>query len=233
MSRVVAYYRVSTVKQGVSGLGLDAQRSSVEALCAARGWEIVAPPFVEVESGKRNDRPELAKAIARAKLVGARLVIAKMDRVGRKAARLLTILEESGVKFIAADDPDADWTSIAIKAVIAQHEGDAISRRTREALAVKRERLAAEGRRLGNPNGAAALRRAGKGNAAALAALKAGADEHAKAVRPEVDRLRASGVTSLRSIAAALNEAGIRTPRDKAWHAGSVRAMLARNGAET
>ena len=224
MTKAVAYYRVSTAKQGASGLGLEAQRTAVEALCSSRGWEIIAPPFTEVESGKRDDRPELAKAIERCRLTGAKLVIAKMDRVGRRAAYLLTLLDRSGVDFVAADDPDADWTSIAIKAVIAQREGDEISRRTKAALAAAKAR----GKKLGNPNGAAALRRADKGTVAALAARQRRADAHAEGLRPIVAKLRAEGVVSLGGLASALNTEGMRTPREARWHASSVKNLLAR-----
>jgi DNA invertase Pin-like site-specific DNA recombinase len=228
MLKAIAYYRVSTAKQGASGLGMDAQRAAVEALCQARDWDLIAPPFEEVESGKRNDRPELRKAVDRCRQTGAILVIAKMDRVGRRAARLLTLLEESGVRFVAADDPDADWTSIAIKAVIAQREGDEISRRTKQALAIKREQLRAKGERLGNPNGAAALVRAGRGSAAGGAAARRIADSHAAMLQPVVERMKGEGIVSLGAIARALNDEGMRTPRGGSWHASSVRNLLAR-----
>ncbi|WP_267395243.1 MULTISPECIES: recombinase family protein [unclassified Sphingomonas] len=223
MTKAIAYYRVSTAKQGASGLGLDAQRASVEALCSARGWEIVAPPYTEVESGKRNDRPALAQAIARAQLTGARLVIAKLDRLSRNAAFLLT-LRDSGVDFVAADMPDANALTVGIMALVAQQEREAISQRTKEALAAAKAR----GQRLGNPNGAAALRRAGKGAAAATAAVIRNADEHAERLRPVIADLHARGITSLGGVAAALNEAGMRTPRAAQWHASSVRNLMAR-----
>lgn len=223
MTKAVAYYRVSTARQGASGLGLEAQRAAVETLCAARGWELIAPPFQEIESGKRADRPELAKALERAKLTGARLVIAKLDRLSRNAAFLLT-LKESGVEFVAADMPDANNLTVGIMALVAQQEREAISRRTKEALAAAKAR----GQRLGNPNGAAAFRRAGKGTAAALAVVSANADAHAARLRPVVARLREQGVVSLASIATALNDEGILTPRGGRWHASSVRNLIAR-----
>lgn len=223
MTKAVAYYRVSTARQGASGLGLDAQRAAVEALCAARGWELIAPPFQEIESGKRSDRPELLKALQQAKLTGARLVIAKLDRLSRNAAFLLT-LKDSGVEFVAADMPDANNLTVGIMALVAQQEREAISRRTKEAL----EAAKARGQRLGNPNGAAAFRRAGKGNTAALVAVRAKAGEHADRLRPVVCRLHANGVTSLGGIAAALNGEGMLTPRGGRWHASSARNLLAR-----
>lgn len=221
--RAVAYYRVSTARQGASGLGLEAQRAAVEGLCADRGWELIAPPFEEIESGKREDRPELLKALDRAKLTGARLVIAKLDRLSRDAAFLLT-LQKSGVRFVAADMPEADETMVGIMAMFAQRERKAISTRTREALAAAKAR----GQRLGNPNGAAAFRRAGKGTTAALEAVTANATARAAKLLPTVQRLQAGGVTSLGAIAAALNDEGILTPRGGRWHASSVRNLLAR-----
>ncbi len=226
MTKAVAYYRVSTAKQGASGLGLDAQRAAVEALCSTRGWEIIAPPFTEVESGKRSDRPELLKALERCKVTGATLVVAKLDRLSRDAAFLLT-LQNSGAPFVAADMPDANNFTVGIMALVAQQEREAISSRTKAALAAAKAR----GQRLGNPNGAASLRRAGKGTAAALLARQRNADEHAARLRPILNRMRDEGHTSLGALANALNEEGMVTPRGARWHASSVRNLLARLGA--
>lgn len=225
MERAVAYYRVSTSKQGTSGLGLEAQRVAVEGLCAARGWEIIAPPFTEVESGKRDDRPELAKAINHAQITGAKLVIAKLDRLSRNAAFLNTLFD-TGITVVFADMPHADRLMIGIMAQLAQWEGEQISKRTREALAEAKAR----GKQLGNPKGVAALQRAGKGNAAAIATTVRNADAHAARLGPTIARLRTEGVTSLGHIAAALNRDGICTPRGGQWHASSVRNLLARLG---
>jgi DNA invertase Pin-like site-specific DNA recombinase len=223
IERAVVYYRVSTARQSASGLGLEAQRVAVETLCASRGWSIIAPPFQEVESGKRSDRPELLKALEQAKLTGARLVIAKLDRLSRDATFLLT-LQDSGVRFVAADMPDANDLTVGIMALVARQERQAISRRTKEALAVAKAR----GVRLGNPNGAAAFRRAGKGTGAAIAAVSANATTRADQLRPVIQRLQAGGVASLGGLAAALNEEGILTPRGGRWHASSVRNLMAR-----
>lgn len=225
MERVVAYYRVSTARQGASGLGLGAQQKAVEDLCAARGWTIIAPPFTEIESGKHADRPELLKAIGRCRLTGARLVIAKLDRLSRNASFLLT-LRDSGIDFVAADMPDANPLTVGIMALVAQQEREAISQRTKEALAAAR----AKGTRLGNPNGAAALRRAGKGTGAAVDAARRKADEHADRLRPVIAKLRAEGIVSLAKIAKVLNEEGMRTPRGASWHTSSVRNLLRRIG---
>jgi DNA invertase Pin-like site-specific DNA recombinase len=236
MTRAVAYYRVSTAKQGASGLGLDAQRKAVEGLCAERGWEIIAPPFEEIESGKNNDRPQLAAALERCKITGAILVVAKLDRLSRNVA-FLAALQDSGAKFIAADMPEANELTVHIMAAVAQAERKAISKRTKEALAAVKARGAWQkadgtpyksGQRLGNPNGAAALRRAGDASPLGVAAAKAKANEHAQRLRGTVDSLRAEGHTSLGSIATALNERKIVTPRGGQWHASSVRNLLNR-----
>lgn len=221
--RAVTYYRVSTARQGASGLGLEAQREAVEALCRERGWELVAPPFIEVESGKRDDRPELMKAIGRAKLMGAKLVIAKLDRLSRDAEFLLK-LQRTGVDFVAADMPHADRFTITIMAALAEKERELISVRTKSALAAAKAR----GVRLGNPNGAAALLRAGKGNAASALSQAASAQNFAEGFREKVDEMRSNGVVSLSGMAAELNAQGLPTPRGGKWHASSVKNLLSR-----
>lgn len=224
--KYVAYLRVSTARQGQSGLGLEAQRAAIAALVSQRGGKVLET-FVEVESGKNNARPELGKALHLAKVTGATLVIAKLDRLSRNAAFLLT-LQDSGARFIAADMPDANELTVGIMALVAQQERQAISKRTKEALQAAKVR----GQKLGNPNGAAALRRAGKGNGAAVAAARASADAHAAALRPLVSALHAKGVRSLGALATALNEAGVLTPRCGAWHRSSVANLLARLATE-
>ena len=223
--KAVAYYRVSTAAQGRSGLGLDAQRQAVESLCAGRGWEIIAPLFTEVESGKRDDRPELAKALHRAKVTGATLVVATLDRLSRNVA-FLAALQESGAKFLAADMPEANELTVHIMAAVAQAERKAISQRTKGALQAAKAR----GQRLGNPNGADALRRAQRGNADSVRAIKSGATDRAEQMRPVIEDLSARGIASLGSIAAALNDGGMITPRGGRWHASSVRNLLGRLG---
>ena len=220
--KVVAYHRVSTVRQGTSGLGLEAQTKAIEDFARARKAELVAS-FTEVESGKNNKRPELGKALHLAKVTGATLLIAKLDRLSRNAVFLLT-LRDSGVKFIAADMPDANDLTVGIMALVAQQEREAISKRTKEALAAAKVR----GTKLGNPNGAAALRRAGKGNVAGIRAIQANADRHAADLAPVVTTLRSEGISSLGMMAAALNERGMLTPRGGRWHKSSVRNLLIR-----
>lgn len=221
-SKLVAYHRVSTAKQGASGLGLEAQQASIEAYRNRIGAALVAS-YTEVESGKHNDRPQLQKALHHAKVTGSTLVIAKLDRLSRNAAFLLT-LRDSGVKFVAADLPEANDITVGILAVVAEEERKAISRRTVDALQAAKAR----GKRLGNPNGAAALLRAGKGNAAGVEAVKAKAQQHAEDLRPVVEALQAQGKTSLGALAEALNEGGFRTPRGGVWHKTSVGNLLER-----
>lgn len=222
MCRVVAYYRVSTEEQGRSRLGLEAQKEAVTALCDQRGWEIIAE-FTEVESGKRDDRPQLTAALKRAKVTGARVVIAKLDRLSRNVA-FLAALQDSGAKFTAADMPEADEFTIHILAAVAQRERKLASDRTRAALAAAKAR----GVKLGNPNGAKAIRRAGKGTGAALKAVRRGAQERAVEYAETVADIRSTGATSLGAIAREMNERGIVTPRGGRWHPSSVRNLLHR-----
>lgn len=222
MCRVIAYYRVSTEAQGRSGLGLDAQRQAVRSLCEGRGWQVIAE-HTEIESGKRADRPELISALHNAKLTGALLVVAKLDRLSRSVA-FLSALQDSGARFIGADMPEANELTVHIMAAVAQAERKAIGRRTREALAAAKAR----GQKLGNPNGAEALRRAGRGNVDAVAVLKDDADSFALELAPVLEDIRRSGLTSLPLMAKALNERHIQTRRGGKWHPSSVRNLLQR-----
>ncbi|WP_095011993.1 recombinase family protein [Tsuneonella mangrovi] len=222
--KAVAYYRVSTATQARSGLGLDAQRAAVADLCASRGMEIIAE-FTEVESGKRNDRPELTEALRRAKLTGATLVVAKLDRLSRSVAFLST-LQDSGAKFIAADMPEANELTVHILAAVAQAERKAISTRTKEALRAAKAR----GVKLGNPNGAASLKRAGKGNVAAIEAVKDAAQSRAQELAGEIEAVKAAGAQSLREIAQGLNERHIEAPRGGSWYPSGVKRVLERLG---
>lgn len=224
MCRVVAYYRVSTLRQGQSGLGLEAQRQAVLSLCEARGWEVIAER-TEVESGKTADRPQLLAALHQAKVTGATLVVAKLDRLSRSVA-FLSALQDSGAKFIAADMPEANELTVHIMAAVAQAERQAISKRTSEALRAAK----AAGRKLGNPNGAEALRRAAKGNSAAIAKVKAGAADHARDLAPIIADIQAAGMTSLAAIAAELNARHIQTRRGGRWYPSGVANVLARLG---
>jgi DNA invertase Pin-like site-specific DNA recombinase len=222
--RVITYYRVSTAAQGRSGLGLDAQREAVERYCRGRSCEVL-DEFTEVESGKRSDRPKLTEALHLAKVTGATLVVAKMDRLSRNAAFLLT-LRDSGAKLVAADQPDVTDLTVGILAVVAEEERKAISSRTSAALQAAK----AKGRKLGNPNGAEALRRAAKGNGASVKTIKDAANRHAADIAPIIRHLRAQGRCSLRDLASGLNERHIQTPRGGTWHPTSVKNLLARLG---
>lgn len=222
--KIVGYQRVSTSKQGQSYLGLDAQWAAIQAYATqARGTAIEC--FTEVESGNSNSRPELAKALQLAKLTGAVLVIAKLDRLSRNAAFLLT-LRDSGVRFIAADMPDANDLTVGIMALVAEQERQAISQRTKEALKAAKAR----GTRLGNPNGAAALKRAKKGNAASVRSIKENAIQRAEQLRSVVDDLNSKGVQSLGGLADELNARGVLTARGGRWHRSTVRDLLGRLG---
>lgn len=222
VQRLVAYERVSTARQGASGLGLEAQRKVIEDFAVSRGAEVLAR-FTEVESGRKADRPELAKALHLAKVTGATLVIAKLDRLSRNAAFLLT-LRDSGVRFLAVDMPEANDLTVGIMALVAQAEREAISRRTKEALAVAKAR----GVRLGNPNGAAALRRAGEAGVALRAAVSANAEAFARDLAPVVQEIQSQGHVALRAIAAELTARGIRTRRGGNWQVSNVRDLLGR-----
>ncbi len=179
--------------------------------------------FTEVESGRNPDRPELGKAIQLARLTGATLVIAKLDRLSRNAAFLLT-LRDSGVKFLAVDMPEANDLTVGIMALVAQQEREAISRRTKEALAVAKAR----GVKLGNPNGAAALRRAGKGGGALRAVVARNADRHAESLVAVLADIQTEGHSSLRDIAIELNRRGMMTRRGGRWHVSNVRNLIGR-----
>ena len=204
--KFVSYLRVSTQQQGHAGLGIEAQRTAVRQYLDGGRWKLLKE-FVEVESGKRNDRPELERALALCKATGARLVIAKLDRLSRNAAFLLK-LRDSGTKFVAADMPDATELTVGILAVVAEDEARRISHRTKAALYEAKKR----GTKLGNPHGARPLLTAGKGNAAAVATKKANAAHFAQNLAPIIADIAASGVTTLRGMAAALTEKEIYTP---------------------
>jgi DNA invertase Pin-like site-specific DNA recombinase len=239
--RYVSYLRVSTARQGASGLGLEAQREAVADYVRRAG---PAPQhlreYVEVESGKANDRPQLQAALRHAKHAGATLIIAKLDRLSRNAAFLLT-LRDSGAKFIAADMPDACDLTIGVLALVAEHERKMIQARTKAALAMKREALSRERKelevaglppvrrlkdgtvrplRLGNPNGARCL--AGVGNGHAVAAVRSQAQSRAEELREVLRDIDPDATMSARAMASALNARGFQSPRGGRWTAQSV-----------
>ncbi len=219
--RFVAYYRVSTDKQGRSGLGLEAQRAAVEAYVAgARGT--VCAGFVEVESGRKRDRPQLAAALTAARVHRAVLVIAKLDRLARNV-HFVSGLMESGVEFVAADMPTVNRLTVHILAAVAEEEARMISARTKAALAAAKAR----GVRLGNPNllagSPAQVRMA---NAVKIKrALERAAD-----VLPFIEQARRAGATTLQQLANALAARGVPTPSGKGarWHPVQVARVMGR-----
>lgn len=204
----VAYYRVSTAKQGTSGLGLEAQQAAVLAHCR----EPALASFTEVESGRRNDRPQLAAALAYAKRHKATLVIAKLDRLARSNAFVANLLE-SGVPIIAVDMPEANRPMLQMMSVFAEMEAKAISDRTRAALAAAKAR----GVRLGTPDTSRLAREA-----------RTGANAYAGTLRAVLVELRQRGITSVRDTCAALNAQGIPTRTGAQWHPTSVQRLMQR-----
>ena len=218
--KFVAYCRVSTARQGRSGLGLEAQRETVRQFVASRGGRIIAPEFVEIESGKRDDRPELDKALKRCRATGATLIVAKLDRLSRNAAFLMT-LRDSGVSFVAADLPEANTMTVGVMAVVAQHEREAISARTKAALAAAKRR----GVKLGGlRDGAPKIKRYQK---MAVAAVQAKADARLRDVADDLGALVAEGL-SLHGMARRLNDMDVKTARGCAWTATAVRRAILR-----
>ena len=225
MNKFVSYVRVSTVGQGKSGLGLDAQRQAIAAFATAQGGEIVAE-FVEIETGKGADaldrRPQLAAALDAARRLNAAVVVAKLDRLSRDVAFIAGLMAKR-VPFIVAElGADADPFMLHLYAALAEKERAMISTRTKAALAQAKAR----GTKLGNPNGAAHLK--GLGNGAAVNAIKAGAQERAADLASTIESIKAKGVTSANGIANALNACGEPTPRGGRWTARSVLNLTGR-----
>ena len=200
MVRFIAYFRVSTDRQGRSGLGIDAQREAVLRHVGSNRGELIAE-FCEIESGKRNDRPQLAAALAAAKKTKATLIIAKLDRLARNV-HFVSGLMESGVDFVAADNPHANKLMVHMLAAFAEHEREQISQRTKDALAAAKAR----GIRLGR-NGADRL----------APAYRAQAMDRARQLAPMLAELREAGM-SARQMATELSARGIATPSGGRWH---------------
>jgi DNA invertase Pin-like site-specific DNA recombinase len=224
ISHFVAYYRVSTAEQGRSGLGLDAQRAAVLAWLNGGTGKLTAE-FTEIESGKINDRPQLLAAMVHCRLIGARLVIAKLDRLGRNVAFLASLME-GDVEFVACDNPAASKLTLHILAAVAENEREMIATRTKAALAAAKARGARLGgwrptRRDGSP------RLPGGAQGGATAAAVARADAYAAKVGPIAQGLRRSGL-SLAAVARALGEQHIASPRGGTWTATAVRNLLRR-----
>lgn len=228
----VCYYRVSTARQGESGLGLEAQKRAVAEYLNGGASTVVAE-YQEVESGKRADRPALDLAIERCRMTGARLLIAKLDRLSRDAHFLLG-LEKRGVDFVACDMPHAHRLTVGIMALVAQEERLAISQRTKAALASIKCKIEADGAyvaksgreltRLGNPNPP----KMKLGSAIGVAAFQANADSFAARIAPTARSLLASE-GSLNRTAARLNQMHVTTARGGVWTAKAVQRVLDRN----
>ncbi|HEX2554368.1 MAG TPA: recombinase family protein [Microvirga sp.] len=216
--KFVAYHRVSTNRQGVSGLGLEAQKEAVRQYLNGGQWTLVGE-FTEVESGKRNDRPKLAESLRLCRIQGATLVVAKLDRLSRDAAFLLN-LQAAGVRFVAVDMPEANELTVGIMAVVAQAERKMISARTKAALAASTKKLG------GDRGNFAKIAEAGR--AAGRAVVKAKAQSRAVDYLEIIRDVQAGGAVSLREIAAGLNARGIGTAKGGEWSAVQVRRVLER-----
>jgi DNA invertase Pin-like site-specific DNA recombinase len=223
MRQVVTYIRVSTAKQGKSGLGIEAQRAAIARFVEAEGCDVLAE-YVEVETGKGADaidrRPQLAAALAAARKGKAAVLVAKLDRLSRDVAFISDLMARR-VPFIVAElGADADPFMLHLYAALAEKERHLISDRTRVALAAKK----AQGVKLGNPLNLAAA------GAKGADTQRAGADAFAANVLPIVRQIQAAGAATPRAIATALNDRGVRTARGGEWHDSTVRNLLARAG---
>jgi DNA invertase Pin-like site-specific DNA recombinase len=215
MTSYIGYTRVSTAEQGRSGLGLEAQEEAIRRFLKD-GDRLLTPTYVEVESGKRSDRPELAKALAQARLTGATLLVAKLDRLARNVA-FVSQLMESGVPFLACDNPHATRLTLHILAAVDEDERKRISDRTKAALGAAKAR----GVKLGGFRGFKV------DPAKGLEARREAANVFNERVRVAVEKLMRDGCESLQSLARALNDDGIRTRRGGAWSATQVARVLA------
>jgi DNA invertase Pin-like site-specific DNA recombinase len=216
----IAYYRVSTQKQGKSGLGIEAQQEAVRTFLNGGNWKLIAE-VTEVESGKRNDRPKLAEALRLCRLHNATLVIARLDRLSRNANFLLS-LQDSGVRFVAADMPEANEMMVGMMAIMAQAERKRISANTKAALAAAKAR----GVKLGGFRANAKAPADAKDKS--LEVRRAKAAQRAGDLSPIISELREAGISSFAGIAKALNERGIPTARGGEWQAVQVQRVLAR-----
>lgn len=218
--RYVAYYRVSTDRQGRSGLGLDAQRAAVHKFLEQRPHTLVSER-VEVESGRNADRPELIEAFAQCRLHRATLIIAKLDRLARSVAFISNILE-SGVDFVAADFPEANRLTIHILSAVAEHEAQAISDRTKAALKAVQARGVILGGDRGNLPAVAAQ---GAQISAQVRSRKA--DERARDLIPAIATMRKAG-RSFEAIAIEFERCGIATARGGKWTGRTVSRLVHR-----
>lgn len=221
--RFVSYLRVSTKKQGASGLGLEAQKKAISDYLNGGAWELLQE-FVEVESGKRHEnRPQLKAAIEACKATGSRLLIAKIDRLARNVA-FVSNLMESGIEFVAVDFPSANKLTVHILAAMAEYEREMIAKRVKEALRAARAR----GVRLGNPTGRLPEGASKAGNAVSARSRAERANEHAERLYNTIKAYRDEGL-SLRAMAKKLNDGRIVTPTGKGeWKAATVKRVIDR-----
>jgi DNA invertase Pin-like site-specific DNA recombinase len=217
----ISYLRVSTDRQGASGLGVEAQRQSVADYLNGGRWKLIKE-FVEVESGKKTDRPQLEAALRACRLHGAKLVIARLDRLSRDAHFLLG-LDKAGVDFVAADMPNANRLTVGVMALVAEDVRKQISSTTKAALAAAKAR----GVKLGGFRAGAGL--SPEAHERSRAAIQARANGRAADIAGTIAALQASGATSLRAIAAGLNDQGIPTASGRGtWSAVQVARVLDR-----
>lgn len=218
--KFVAYYRVSTQRQGQSGLGLEAQKQAVSVFLNGGNWTLVAE-IVEVESGKRADRPKLAEALRLCRLHKAKLLVAKLDRLSRNVA-FISALMQSGVKFQAVDMPDVNEMVVHILASVAQGEAKAISERTKAALAAAKARGTVLGGLRWDITKVAA-----KGRKMALQTRREHAAKYRADVLPVIEEKQRQGAVTLKAIADALNADGTPAPRGGSWSPVQVSRILA------
>lgn len=212
-TRYIAYYRVSTARQGQSGLGLEAQQTAVRSFVSADA--AIVEEYIEIESGRRTDRPRLLEALAACRRHKAVLIIAKLDRLARNVA-FVSNLMEAGVDFVAVDMPHASRLTVHILAAVAEHEREMISQRTKAALAAAKARGVHLGNPAGNPAGLEKARQRASERAS----------EHAATALQVIDEIRGAGLTSLRQIATALNARGIESPRGGRWYPNTVQRVI-------
>jgi DNA invertase Pin-like site-specific DNA recombinase len=225
-TQAVSYIRVSTRKQGESGLGLEAQQAAVDSYVTANGVKLLTT-YREVESGKANDRPELHKALAHCRRSGCTLIVAKMDRLSRCASFLLA-LRDSGVDFVAVDNPHANALTVGILAVVAEDEARRISERTRAALQAYKARGGKLGGALPQCRNLTQEAREKGAQRAGEAVHKAAQETYADLL-PVMKQWRTEGLT-LDAIAGKLNADGHTTRRGKPWGAGHVHSVMQRAG---
>lgn len=209
MKKAIAYYRVSTERQGKSGLGIEAQKEAVRVYTTANEYHVISE-HTEVESGRKNNRPELLKALNECKRLKAVLIIAKLDRLGRNVAFIANLME-SKVQFVAVDNPHATDLVLHITAAFAQYEREQISTRIKEALQAAKRRGVILGK-----NGREVLSHQNRHTS----------KEFANQMRPIIEQLKAEGYTTERAICAELNFREIPTAQGKIWYNSTVHKLL-------